>query len=347
MNEKLLITSNLYKYIELEPFIILTSLFFLAWIFYRMFLNEVSEERHLNLKGHFKNISKHFAVFVVFFLSALILHEGEIDESQIYLSRALPYMALFAILWGGIIFVKVCRLITLQYLFLGSMKAGVPVLIVNILSLLISVLLSIGGLNQFFGIQVGPLIATSAAFSIILGLALQDTLGNLFAGISLQLDKSFEIDDWIEVTMGIQKITGQVKEISWRATLIIGWTDERISLPNRLLANSQISNFASGDIPIIRSHSFRINYGCDIDLAKDVILKSAKVDGVKNYPEPVCLINECTDSYIVLKLTYYIDNFGSQYSVADKVMELALTSLHKNKIDIAAPRMQISAKVLN
>ena len=56
-------------------------------------------------------------------------------------------------------------------------------------------------------------VATSAALSIVLGFALQETLANLFAGLALMLERPFEPGDWIQ--MG--KLTGQVQEVSWRA----------------------------------------------------------------------------------------------------------------------------------
>ena len=148
------------------------------------------------------------------FLAFIFLQtsEGQIGRFAL----VTPYIAMAAFVWGNVVFVKTCRLIVLQYLFLGSMRHGVPLLLVNIFSLILSIVLLFWGITHIFGVQVGPLLATSAAASVILGLAMQDTLGNLFAGISLQIDRSFEIGDWVEVVSGIQKTTGQVREITWR-----------------------------------------------------------------------------------------------------------------------------------
>lgn len=73
-------------------------------------------------------------------------------------------------------------------------------------------------------------ISDFGGFSLILGLALQDTLGNLFAGVALQLDKPYEIGDWIEISPRAQVWVGQVEEISWRATTMIGLFDELLVL---------------------------------------------------------------------------------------------------------------------
>lgn len=340
MGERVIKLQNLYSLLDPEPYFLLCALILLAWIFYKLFLGEVSTERHENLRTHFKNIFRHFLILSTFFAVYILIFQSFPDGG---VGRALPYLGIFTLTWAMLVFVKTCRLIILQYLFLGSMKTGVPVLIVNIFSLLLSIILALWMANQIFGIQVAPLLATSAAFSIILGLAIQDTLGNLFAGISLQLDKSFEIGDWLEITSGTQKTTGRVKEISWRATLLIGQADEKVTIPNRSLANSQISNFSNNGQPIIRNHIFKLKYDVDIELAKKCLLESVGlIDDILKYPEPISLISESNENWIALKLVYFIENYGAQHVVADQVMTQALKYLQANNIEISSPRIEIS-----
>ncbi|PIS10183.1 MAG: mechanosensitive ion channel family protein [Bdellovibrio sp. CG10_big_fil_rev_8_21_14_0_10_47_8] len=339
MGEKFINTKNLYAFLDYEPFIILTALVALAWIFYKVFLKEVSAERHRNLSKHFKNLARHFSVLATLFATFVILRQGTGDS---VFMRALPYIGICTLFMGMMVFVKTCRLIALQYLFLGSMKHGVPILMVNILSLILSLILVFWGAASIFGFEVTPLLATSAAFSIILGLALQDTLGNLFAGISLQLDKCFDIGDWIEITSGGQKTVGQVKEISWRATVLTGWTDELITLPNRFLANSQIANFSLGEQPILRSQIFRLKPDTNIALAKQCLLESLKeIRTIRAWPEPLVLTSEMTDSWVSLKLLYYIENYGSQFTIADTIIESALNFLKANGMEPAPTRIQV------
>lgn len=333
-------TSALYRLLEFEPYFILCSLIALAWVFYQVFLREVSEERHRNLRAHFRNLMRHFVFFTTLFVVFIILRQASSDSN---FAKITPYMALGCLATGMIVFVKACRLITLQYLFLGSMKHGVPVLMVNIFSLLLSLVLIMWVAASIFTLELTPLLATSAAFSVVLGLAMQDTLGNLFAGISLQVDRAFDIGDWLEVTNGALKTTGQVKEITWRATVLVGWADELITLPNRTLASAQIANFSLGDQPIIRSQLFRVRYGTDLTLAKQCLLESLKgIKTIRSWPEPVVLITEMNESWIGLKLVYFIENFGSQFGIGDSVIESALQFLKANNIEPAPSRLEVS-----
>ena len=336
MDDKLIKTKNLYVLIDWEPLVLITAMLLLAWLFYKVFLRDVSEERHNNLRGHFINLTRHYAILVVFFFCCQFLLQAQHEEWTF--GRSLPYIAILTFVWGVLVFVKVSRLIILQYLFLGSMRAGVPVLIVNIFSLAASVVLFTWGASTIFGVQLGPLLATSAAFSLILGLALQDTLGNLFAGISLQVDHAFEIGDWLEIlqTQSGPKTVGQVKEVTWRATLMVGWSDELITIPNRVMANSQIFNFRGGTSPILRSQMFRLPLKTDVELAKRCLTEALKqVSRIREYPSPVVYVSETTDSWLTIKCAYYIDNYGSQFGIGDELIEKGLGFLRANGLEIA------------
>ncbi len=231
-----------------------------------------------------------------------------------------------------------------EYLFFRSMTVGVPLLLVNIFTLVLSIVIAVWLLNTIFEFRLLPLVATSAVFSIVLGLALQDTLGNLFSGIALQLDKPYSIGDWIEIFNGNQKLTGLVTEITWRATVLLSVTDEVITIPNRIVSQSQVNNYAAKSGPIIRSQTFRIPYGSSIKKTKQVLLNSVKgIDGIRRIPEPMVLIVESAESWITFRLIYYIDDFGRQFLISDEVLTATLESLHHEKILLAPPRLSVEA----
>jgi small-conductance mechanosensitive channel len=325
---------SIYNLIDFEVYIFLILFSITSYLFYKFLLKNASLERHTIIKNHIKNLVIHAVLLTVFYLVFNILYTG--SDDYLFFKKTLPYISVLTYLWGCLLFVKTSRLLVLQYLFLGSMRAGVPLLLVNIFSLLLSVLMLFWSASKIFGLQLTPLLATSAAFSIVLGLALQDTLGNLFAGISLQIDKTFEIDDWLEVQNGATKVIGQVKELTWRSTMLVGFTEEKITLPNKLIASSQIANFSSDHQPIIRSHIIRVHHLSDIGKVKTILYNAAlKVNSVKAKPEPFPFIQEITDSWITVKLIYYIDQYGQQYSIGDLVLDSCLLALKENQIKLA------------
>lgn len=87
-------------------------------------------------------------------------------------------------------------------------------------------------------VDLGALFTTSALFGVILGLALQDTLGNFFSGISLQADRPFQVGDVI--TVGLSQITGVVEEITWRAIKIRTFQNHIVVVSNSTAAKESI-----------------------------------------------------------------------------------------------------------
>lgn len=343
MAEKFIKIQALYGLLELEPFILLGCLMAVTWVFYKFFLKEASDERHRSIRNHFRTLLRHYIILAFLFLTFIFLQTSEPQLGR--LGKFMPYIAFLTFLWGNIVFVKTSRLIVLQYLFLGSMKHGVPLLLVNIFSLILSIVLVFWGITHVFGLELGPLLATSAAASVILGLALQDTLGNLFAGISLQLDRNFEIGDWLEITSGIQKATGQVREITWRSTTLVGFSDELITFPNRFMANAQISNFSPPENPIVRRQIFRLAYGENIELAKQILERTvAGIGEIRGIPAPWAYVSDANENWVELKIIYFIDNYGSQFNIGDKVYVRGIEALKGQGLKLARQVIELSDK---
>lgn len=333
----------LQDYLGLEPYLLLGALALVTYLFYRFFLTSLSEERHKNLKNHYSNLTHHFIILSLLLGAYLLISEAAGIESTTG-ERVLPYVALLTFIWGAVVFIKTCRTLVLQYLFMGSSRTGVPLILVNIFTILLSILLLFWAISQIFSIQLGPLLATSAAFSIILGLALQDTLGNLFAGISLQIDRCYEIGDWLEVTpSGIHKITGQVLEITWRSTILRGLSDEVITVPNRLMAQVQLNNFSPPEQPIMRSQVFRLKLGVNPKDAIHVLEQAAsQLFDIRGIPAPFGYVNDVTENWVQIKLVYYIDSFGTQFTAGDKILRSGLEALERHQMPVAKQRLEVN-----
>lgn len=311
-------------------------------IAYKLFLRGVTPERHRIFNDHFRNLNLHgIAATCTFALYHVLVWA---QDSLPLLDVLTRYTGLIALCWIAIIIVKSLRIVAYEYLFLTSMKAGVPLLLVNILTLIFYIIAGAWLLSTVFHVDLKPLLATSAVLSIVLGLALQDTIGNLFAGISLQFDKPFGLGDWIEVRNGSERFVGKVDELSWRATILRATTDELITLPNRLMAQCQIANF-SGSIPFLRNQIFRLPHEVSIETAKKAILDSLHgIPGVILDPAPVVLITETTESWVVFKLFYSITDYGSQFSIGDRVISAALQGLRNSGIPLATDRLALEPK---
>lgn len=95
-----------------------------------------------------------------------------------------------------------------------------------------------------FGVPIGTLLATSGIFAIILGLALQNTLGDLFSGIALTLGRPYTIGDWILLSDATE---GRVVASNWRSTYLLTGAHNLVVLPNSVLAKQSITNISKPD----------------------------------------------------------------------------------------------------
>ena len=131
----------------------------------------------------------------------------------------------------------------LSFLVFGTFRLrrgfDAPTLVRNVFSIAVfSVLFLLIFSWEFPNANLGALFTTSAIFGVILGLALQDTLGNFFAGISLQADRPFQVGDVIVV--GTQRHTGVVEEITWRAIKIRTFQNHVVLINNSGAAKEPI-----------------------------------------------------------------------------------------------------------
>src|SRR5690606_37942935 len=128
-------------------------------------------------------------------------------------------------------------------------------------------------------------LASAGIVALAVGLAAQETLGNLFAGISILADSSYKVGDYIVLD---QKERGRVTQIGLRSTRILTRDDVEITIPNALIARSKIINESGGPwtkqrlkIPV------PVAYGSDPEVVKEILLEVAKNNEyVEQTPEP-------------------------------------------------------------
>ncbi len=320
--------------VQLEPALFTIGLAAAAWIVSRFFLPHLPPERRRSLKRHFRNLSRYLLLGLSFFFAFLGLQQLPYENT--FIERLMTYIGLTAVFCGSIVFVKVSKILVLEYLYLRHMKVAFPVLLVNLFTLLLSIGLGAWICADIFNIRLAPILATSAIFSLVLGLALQDTLGNLFSGVALQFDKPYAIGDWIEIQTGTQKWVGKVLEISWRATILMGFANETITVPNRTMGQAQIANFSSKFHSILRTQIFKLPAEYEVEAPRRILTEALnQVSSIRQDPPPRVWISETTESGVVFKLIYSIDDYGAQFQIADEIQSQILPRLQDSGYELA------------
>ena len=158
------------------------------------------------------------------------------------------------------------------------------------------------------GFSLSPLVLASGVLSLVVGLALQDVLSNLIAGITLSVEKPLRKDDWVS----IEGQEGKVVEITWRTTKILTRQNDYVIFPNRIVAERELRNF----IYPTRLHrpvvEVSLPYSTLPSIAEEALLEAAgKVPGVPKRPAPRVLLRSFGDSGITYGLVVTIDDYDN------------------------------------
>jgi len=185
-----------------------------------------------------------------------------------------------------------------------------------------------------FGVPIGPFLATSAIGTAIIGLALQDVLGNVIAGIALQAERPFKVGDWVQ----IGEVEGKVVEMTWRATVLQTLQDDYVILPNSAVAKDKILNFYAPT----RLEARRVRVGVEYVAAPGrvkAVLSEATLgaEGVLHEPKPKIRLVDYGDFAITYEIKYWIDRFGRRDDIRDNVMTRIWYLFRRNRITIPFP----------
>ena len=340
MNEARLPIEKIEYFIQFESFVVLTVTLLLAWIFYKLFLSKITAKRHASLRYRFIRTSFYLSISIVLAL----FHWGVVNATwtDYYYLKIANYVGLVSFLFLITVLIRLAQIYVYLYLFLASMGQGVPRLIANLFTLIFSTFIVSWIAADVFGFNLATVLATSAVFTIVLGLALQDTLGNLFSGVALQIERPFQLGDWVEVHNGSEKWVGQINEITWRATSLIGFSDELIVIPNKTIAQSQLMIFSQNNKPARFSQQFRFNFDVDVLKAKSAILEGLKsIPEVLSDPEPRVLLMEVTESWVSVKVFYSIADYGRKFRIGDMVIAYVLQSIKSKNLALATNALSI------
>src|SRR5512145_69676 len=116
------------------------------------------------------------------------------------------------------------------------LRVGIPRIVSDLIIAGVSIA-AISVMASRMGVNLSSLLTTSAVLTAVIGLSLQDTLGNMVAGITLQLDSSIQTGDWIKVG----DVSGRVSEIRWRCTAVETRNWETVIIPNAQLIKGQVT----------------------------------------------------------------------------------------------------------
>ncbi len=177
-------------------------------------------------------------------------------------------------------------------------------------------------------------LTTSAVGAVVVGFALQDTLGNLFAGLAIQVEKPFRVGHWVRVG----EFEGRVQEVTWRATKLLTKQGQFVIVPNSVMSKDPILNHSEPTIPT----RIEVEVGASYDVPPNVV-KRALHEALDNAPlvlrdpPPDVIVLGFGTSSVDYRLRFWVDDFGRDNTARDQVRTNIWYTFKRHAIEIPYP----------
>jgi small-conductance mechanosensitive channel/CRP-like cAMP-binding protein len=178
------------------------------------------------------------------------------------------------------------------------------------------------------------LVTTSAVSAVVLGFALQDTLGNAFAGLAIQSEKPFNVGHW--VTVGEHE--GRVAEVTWRATKLRTKSGNFVIVPNNVVAKEAVVNYSEPAAPT----RLYVDVGASYLVPPNAV-KAAIAEALRNCPlvltapAPDVVLLAFDASAITYRARFWVQDYEADERARDQVRTAIYYSFQRHQIEIPWP----------
>jgi small-conductance mechanosensitive channel len=177
-------------------------------------------------------------------------------------------------------------------------------------------------------------LTTSAVGAVVIGFALQDTLGNMFAGLAIQVEKPFRLGHWI--TVGPYE--GLVAEVTWRATKIRTKAGNLVVLPNAFISKEAITNYSEPSAPTRLEVEVGVSYSVPPNQVKAALMEAVgNAPLALSEPPPDVLVVDFGASAVIYRVRFWINDYARDGVVRDQVRSAIYYSLRRHRYEIPFP----------
>lgn len=184
-------------------------------------------------------------------------------------------------------------------------------------------------LHQELGWDITPLLASTAIVTAVVGFALQGVLGNLLAGMSIHIVRSFHEGDWI----GVGEVEGHVLSTNWRETRLRTTDGMTVIVPNSTIAGATVRNFSQPDPKRRHEVLFSIGHGhAPGDVVEGLLRAASGVPDVHPSPAPTACIAESNDWGMRYRLFFWTDRYQDRRPINGRVFAAAWYELRRRGV---------------
>jgi len=249
---------------------------------------------------------------------------------------------LFGIAWwilGAWLVRSLLTLVLRRTLFPNDNQPHARRLFADLGSGFVYVIAFVGIMETVLKQPLSGVLATSGVLAIVLGLALQNTLGDVLSGLSINIEKPFGAGDWITLN---DHVEGQVIEINWRATRIKSYTNDLIVVPNSVIAKGIVTNHRRLYDPILCSVKLKVeNSVAPVTVIAALQAAAAAAAGIAPSYSPVAYAGDFADTMIAYVVYFGVADFTLTEQVQSEVIKRVVESFARQEIRIGAATMDV------
>jgi len=339
MNWQVLIKNEYFQAVGL-----VVGSFVLAKIFYWVlvrYIRKITQKTESDLDDVILQIvSKPFYLFVILFgvylgLRSLVV----LERFYLWIDRIFFIVSILLI---SLVVARILSVLITRWLRVQKKFERTPRLITKIITLVIY-LIAFLMILDYLNIEISPLVATLGLGGLAVGLALQDTLSNFFAGLHIISDQPVKVGDFIELE---GNIAGYVEDIGWRSTRIRTLPNTIVIIPNSKLAESIIINKSLPEEEMSVVVQCGVDYGSDLEKVEKVTIEAAKevqktVPGAIKEFEPFIRYHTFGDSNINFSIILRVEKPVDKYSVIHEFIKILKRKYDQENIEISWPVRKI------
>ena len=296
------------------------------------------EERLRQRDSAFTRVAQILRVWTIplFAVTALLQGMLDLDESRLIV-RIFSTAFVISIGAAGIVLLRII-VTRLEARSLEDDRAGLPRILLALPRILLIVAVGWILLEGVWGVDLSAAVAALGVTSLIISLALQDTLSGLASGLLLLSDAPFQPGDWIKAV----DIEGKVEDINWRSSRIRDRNGDLFVVPNAMLAGATIVNYYQPE----RLHrivvTVQVAYSNPPTLAKEMLLDAARsTRGVLADPPPDVKVVTVDDPLMTYDIQMWIEDHADSPRIRSDFGSLVWYASHRHDVPLPSPAFDL------
>ncbi len=311
-------------------FLLVILLFFITIFILNRFFNK--QLSHSGVKGNIK-------LCVIGLL--LLFFEAELSNIIFYGRLIKKLQEIIAL----ICFANFLNYLIIDLVIYYKSKKQVPSIIKDAVRLIVYMIVAMASLKIIFNIEVSSIITTSAVLTAAIAFAMQNTLSNVIAGFSVQIDKNLKKDTWISIPS--LDIIGKVENVGFRYTVLKTLENEKVIIPNNIMLQNVITSYGKEQDDEKCAISLTIGVGYEMPplKAKNILLKilDSHPDILKT-PAPRVYTSKFSESSIDMRMRFFINSYAKRDVIKDDILTRAWYSIIREGYSIPYPHREIIEK---